>query len=330
MFRGIFDRFQKLHIIFRLIAIILAVFIAFGVVIHFIEPEAFPTIFDGIWWVIVTTSTVGYGDYVPETILGRTVAIILILLGVAFVTFYMVTLASTVFEMFNALKEGSAAYKGQEHLIIVGWNERAKNTIHQLHTMNPQLHIVLIDGTLNENPITEKNVYFVRGNPTKDETLKQANIEKAGTVLITADQHKSEHEADMQSILTLLAIKGLNSSIYSLVEIMTQEQVNNAIRAGADELVETFLLSSCVMVNCIKAHGLSKPIISLLNLSKERRIDIMAATDELIGLPFKKAVQLLVDHGLLLIGIKKGEEFFIHPSPNFEISENDHLLVIVH
>lgn len=329
MLHSIFVRFRQLHIIVRLLAIITVVFIAFGWLIHIIEPENFPTIFDGTWWVIITTTTIGYGDFVPVTVLGRSVAIILILLGVAFVTFYMVTVASAIFKTLDALKEGSAAYKGEEHMIIVGWNERAKNTIQHLRVINPSIHIVLIDDTLNENPLSDKNMYFVKGNSTEDETLNKANIEKAGTVLITADQHRDELAADMQSILTLLAIKGLNPLVYCLVEILTHEQVNNALRAGADELIETYLLSSSVMVTSIHSHGLSTPILSLLNLTKERRLALISATDELIGLSFTEAVQFLIKKELLLIGIKKGDEFIIHPSPSVMIDKSDYLLVIV-
>jgi len=38
---------------------------------------------DAIWWVLVTISTVGYGDQYPVTLQGRLVAVIVILLGVA-------------------------------------------------------------------------------------------------------------------------------------------------------------------------------------------------------------------------------------------------------
>ena len=324
-----FDRFRQMHIILRLFIIIIVVFIGFGASIHFIEPENFPTIFDGVWWVVVTTATIGYGDYVPKTMMGRSVAIIMILIGVAFVTFYMVTIATSIFKTLDALKEGSAAYKGKEHMIIVGWNERSKNTIQHLHLLNPTLHIVLIDDSLTENPLADRNVYFVKGNSTKDETLKRANIEKAGTVLITADQHMNEHEADMQSILTLLAIKGLNPMIYCLVEILTHEQVNNARRAGADELIETYLLSSYIMVTSIHSHGLSTPILSLLNLTKERRLALVTATEEFRDKTFPDAVEILIRKGFLLIGIKKGEEFLIYPSPIVTIDVNDDLLVIV-
>lgn len=316
--------------ILRLFVIIIVVFIAFGVAIHFIEPENFPTIFDGIWWVVVTTATVGYGDYVPKTIIGRSVAIVLILIGAALVTFYMVTVATSIFKTLDALQEGSATYKGKEHMIIVGWNERSKNTIQHLHMINPTLHIVLIDDSLSENPLADRNVYFVKGNSTKDETLKRANIEKASTVLITADQHMNEHEADMQSILTLLALKGLNPVIYCLVEILTHEQVNNARRAGADELVETYLLSSYIMLTSIHSHGLATPILSLLNLTNERRLALVTATEEFRDKTFSFAVESLIKKEFLLIGIKKGEEFLIYPSPAITIDINDELLVIIH
>ncbi|WP_458412065.1 potassium channel family protein [Schinkia sp. CFF1] len=329
MLRAFLNRFLKLNTVVRLLVIVILVFIAFGICIHLIEPESFPTIFDGIWWVVVTTATIGYGDYVPKTVLGRAFAIGMILIGVAFVTFYMATIASAIFKTLNALQEGSAAYKGIEHMIIVGWNEKARNTIRHLLLINPNIHIVLIDDSLNENPMTNRNVYFVKGNSTKDETLKRANIEKAGTVLITADQHLDEHEADMHSILTLLAIKGLNPLIYCLVEILTHEQVNNAYRAGADELVETYLLSSSIMVTSLRSHGLSTPIQSLLTLTQERRLAVITATDKLVDRTFAEAVELLIKQELLLIGIKKGEKFFIYPSPTFTIDFNDDLLVIV-
>lgn len=327
--RRIINLFLQSNIIFRILIVILLVVICFGIGIHLIEPDVYPTIFDGIWWVFVTASTVGYGDYVPSSVIGRIIAIILILLGGGFVSFFMVTLVTTISQMFNALKEGSATYKGVEHFIVIGWNERAKTTIQHLLLIKPSLPIVLIDETLTENPLHYRTVHFVRGNPTKDETLKRANLERAGTVLITADQNRNEHEADMQSILILLAIKGLNPTIYSLIEVLTQEQVNNAKRAGADELIETFLLSSYIMVNSIVSPGLSNTVITLLDHINGSRLVLIEASKELIHSTFATSLQFLLERDLLLIGIKRGEESLIYPSPSLTISENDQFLVIV-
>ena len=50
-----------------------------------VEPETFDTFGDAGWWALQTVSTVGYGDQVPVTGGGRTIAAVLMLLGIAFV-----------------------------------------------------------------------------------------------------------------------------------------------------------------------------------------------------------------------------------------------------
>lgn len=47
------------------------------------ESQRFDSIFDAIWWSVVTMTTVGYGDLYPETTAGRLVGIITIVFGVS-------------------------------------------------------------------------------------------------------------------------------------------------------------------------------------------------------------------------------------------------------
>ncbi len=63
-------------------------------------------------------------------------------------------------------------------------------------------------------------------------------------MIITADPNKDEMLADIHTIVTLLAVKGLNPAVKCIVEILTSEQVKNASRAGADEIIRTNLLIS--------------------------------------------------------------------------------------
>jgi len=60
---------------------------------HPVNPE-FATFGDSLWWAIVTLTTVGYGDIVPETTAGRIAAVMIMLTGVAVLGLLAGSLAS--------------------------------------------------------------------------------------------------------------------------------------------------------------------------------------------------------------------------------------------
>ncbi len=83
---------------FRLICFIVILTTVFGFIIYKLEPTYFSTWLDGIWWSLVTIFTVGYGDYVPHTPIGKIVGMLLILLGTGFCSYFMILFAT---EMMN-------------------------------------------------------------------------------------------------------------------------------------------------------------------------------------------------------------------------------------
>ena len=56
--------------------------------INMVEGQS-TTIYNALWYTIVTSSTVGYGDYVPATLLGKAFGVILIFIGVAITSVFM-------------------------------------------------------------------------------------------------------------------------------------------------------------------------------------------------------------------------------------------------
>ncbi len=69
----------------RTILLALIFFIGiFGYLFYVSEPQV-KTFGDGIWWALVTITTVGYGDITPLTTLGRVVAGLLMLLGLGLI-----------------------------------------------------------------------------------------------------------------------------------------------------------------------------------------------------------------------------------------------------
>jgi voltage-gated potassium channel Kch len=60
-----------------------------------VDGENFPSIGSGLWWGVQTVTTVGYGDNVPTNLAGRLVAVLVMLLGIAFLTVITASITST-------------------------------------------------------------------------------------------------------------------------------------------------------------------------------------------------------------------------------------------
>jgi voltage-gated potassium channel len=91
-----------------------------GGCLSILEPETVKGGYgDGIWWAIVTASTVGYGDIAPTTLWGRLIAVLLMLVGIGL----MSTLAASITSHFvqqtanTELKDMSARLERIEGLL---------------------------------------------------------------------------------------------------------------------------------------------------------------------------------------------------------------------
>ena len=79
---------------FAALATVYLVFIA-GAAEATVDHGDFKTSWDGIWWAVVTVTTVGYGDLYPHSVAGRLVAMLLMFVGIGFIAVLTASIAST-------------------------------------------------------------------------------------------------------------------------------------------------------------------------------------------------------------------------------------------
>ena len=83
-----------------------------GFLMTIVDRESFPSIGSGLWWAVQTTTTVGYGDHVPETVAGRLIAALVMLFGIGFLT--VITAAITSTFVARSRREVAAAETGEQ------------------------------------------------------------------------------------------------------------------------------------------------------------------------------------------------------------------------
>lgn len=67
-----------------------------AVITPVVEPDSgkIQSFGDGIWWAVVTTTTVGYGDFVPVSVIGRGIGFLLMLAGIGIIGLLTANIAS--------------------------------------------------------------------------------------------------------------------------------------------------------------------------------------------------------------------------------------------
>ena len=66
-----------------------------GFLMTVVDRDNYPSIGEGLWWGVQTTTTVGYGDNVPTTVAGRFIAVLVMFFGIGFLTIITAAITST-------------------------------------------------------------------------------------------------------------------------------------------------------------------------------------------------------------------------------------------
>lgn len=97
-------------------SIALVIVASAAALLNLVEPQTFPNIWDGLWYSLVTITTIGYGDLVPRTAAGRAIGSVLIICGVSLAGVFIGLISEMVRKRLvkaNAEKTGSPPPTGQ-------------------------------------------------------------------------------------------------------------------------------------------------------------------------------------------------------------------------
>jgi voltage-gated potassium channel len=303
---------------FQVGAGILITIILGGIVLQWLEPGDISKDDNPFWWAIVTITTVGYGDFSPETPGGRLFAVLIMFIGISLVSLFTATISSIF--VAQKIREGKGLEKLNlsGHLILCGWNpngERVLNSIQQL-SEGKKRDLVLIN-EMNEEDVTQlKNrfqdmcIHFVSGDFTQEEILGRANITDANTVIVVPNTTGSEVPTyDEKTIFATLTIKSIDPAIRVVAYLLDRENLTHIKRADADEVVVGDDFGAHILASHVVDPGVPQIANQLIDSNSNSRFKRVSIPSEFIGKTYADLFRhLRKKNGSLLIGVFSEDE----------------------
>jgi voltage-gated potassium channel len=270
---------------------------------------------EALWWVVVSISTVGYGDIVPVTPYGRLLATILIFTGVALFSMFT-ALVSSVF-VTQKLKEerGLKQINERNHILLCGWNHTAEHILKIIFNRSQNASLVLIN-QLPEDQIQNimlnfknKRLQFIRGDFAQEEILNRANISKARAVIIIPDSKTSlSARSDEKTILTAFSVKAINSKIKVYAHIVDRDNEPYLKKAQVDDYIVSDDYSGVLLGEMVTDPGIPQSIKQLLLSGDSGNLSRESVPAELVGKTFTDAITYFRERHRLPIAIVKEQK----------------------
>ena len=143
-----------------------------------------------VYWLVVTGSTVGYGDYSPTTVAGKyVVSFYVIPLGLSIFALVIGRIAAWVSDQWRKGVRGLKPLDLQNHIVVIGWNGQRTIQLIQLlqreraETLEKPDILLCVKADI-ENPLPGE-IEFVRVTSfNKDEDMDKACISDAKVILM--------------------------------------------------------------------------------------------------------------------------------------------------
>ena len=311
---------------FRYAIILLTAIIAFGTVGYYIFEEM--PLFEAFYMTIITISTVGFSEIRPLTVVGRSITLVVIVLGISVGTYTIGIIVRWFVEgelskIFGRRKLQKKMADLKNHYIICGFGRIGRIICQELYEDNIEFVVIEQNASAIEDIVAEKYL-FLEMDATSEEALMAAGILKAKG-LVTAVN------SDANNVFITLTAKGLRPDIFVLARASEEKNEAKLKKAGATKVVSPYMIGARRM-----AHVLKRPtVVDFIDIATMgNRLGLImeeALIDSKSRFTGKNLIdsRLRQDFGVIIVAIKKlSGEMIFNPKPLETLEAGDVIVLL--
>lgn len=286
------------------------------------------TLFDSLYWSVVTIFTVGYGDMVPVTTEGRTVAMAIIVAGIAVISFATSIVVSAFTEKLDEIKEDKLienVSKIEGFYLLCGYSPLSEQVGWQFRKKGVKTLILDAD----EDKITEAQKEGFDAlvlNPASLHSYHELRIDWErqilGVILL--------HESDVLNVYTALTIRELSATVRILSILNKQENRRKLSLAGINEVIYTQQLIA-LMAKEVSGRPVAFEVIHALRSENSGVLMEELALDQFTKAHLFQTIRRpLFEKRLIFLGIYKSlsKQFLFNPTDDIRLDSGDVAIVI--
>jgi voltage-gated potassium channel len=322
---------KKFELLTLLIFVAIIIFVS-AVLIYVMEANnpdsSIDTLFEAFYWALVTISTVGYGDLTPISDVGRGVAMLIIISGIAVLSFSTSIVVSAFTEKLDEIKEQKLladVRKQKKFYLICGYGELGQQVASKLRRKGR--HIVVLDEDEEHVKRAEEHgIQALPYDPASLESYHRLDIDMCTQVMAVL----CLRDSDVQNVYTALTIRSMNSDVKLLSVLIEQQNRKKLQLAGVDEIVYTQELVGMTAKEFSGKPVAFEAIHALRSEDTGVHIEEIVIDERMIRSVSTVGELAAERYRLILMGIykKELEQFWFNPIGSTLLEAGDIMLVV--
>ncbi len=284
------------------------------------EESAFDSIFNSLWWTVVTFTTVGYGDMSPQTVQGRFFTFFVMAAGLINFSI-VVSLVTDKFQQFRSGRDrGLEFLKIKGHVLVCSDDPTwMKEILSQNQKYVKRDKVVLISPS-GEHPLlatSYKKLKWVSGDSFDLNVLRKAAAAKAKIAYVF-------YKENSYALMTVLQLETLSDGrIVTQAQYVGREFRNYFEDVGCDHALDPYDLYVPLMLSAFHSQGAPAWINKVINRTQGHKIATRKTESLLIGKTWLELIKTKKqNHGIMPLAVVINEVVLINPEASFEIPKD--------
>ncbi|WP_245748485.1 potassium channel family protein [Neolewinella agarilytica] len=286
---------------------------------------------NALYMSIITISTVGFGEVEPLSSAGKLFVSAMMLLNIGIVAYSLATFSyyvidGKIFEQMEQQRMRSKVNALSDHTILCGFGRYGKEIAR--HLLEHGQQFVVIDEKkekLQMDQFAEADIAYIVGDATHDEVLKEAGIEKAGSLITALND-------DSDNLFIVITAKDLNPKMQIISRAHQARSRAKLRRAGASQVIMPEQIGGFYMATLVSKPGAVEFFSYVTNEMDSdigfEEIKFSQLPEEMRGKSIRE-MSLRKESGVNVIGHRLAHgRYIVNPDPEAVLQPGDSFITV--